>query len=366
MDYQEIPFVIWATNQKTGHSISKILGRKHNTHIKCEDPDYLYDYLEYAEYFTCYIFHMEDNAQSLLEELIAATQKKCPLCPIILFSFKKIDDSYYRTSIRAGISDILVCNGMDDHIDVRKDLLQVLNYKWKAYRHFESEKKKILQATVVTAHHEINQPLTVIMNSIGMLNLEVEKLSLKIPSTEKFFKLITKAINKIQDILVRLKKIENPQLKEYTRGVPMIKLDERNGEEDTKTILMDKKAERNILVIDNNIDMQKEFEKIIKEEEYNAVFCVNGTEAIRKIKNMHNKIDFVLMNVELSSIEINELLFQLRMYTMGTPIILLSKSGETDRVQKYIKEGANSFLPIPFNTKQLRSALEKKSNILAT
>ena len=359
MDYQDIPFVIWAKNQKTGHSIGKILGRKQNTHIKCEDPNYLYDYLEYAEYFACYVFHIEENNVTDLEELIVATQKKCPMCPIILFSFQKITDVYYRSSIRSGISDILISNGVDDHIELRKDLLRVLNFKWKAYRYFESEKKKILQATVVTAHHEINQPLTVIMNSIGMLNLEIEKLSLKIPTTEKFFKLITKAISKIQDILVRLKRIENPQLKEYTRGVPMIKLEEIDEEEDTKSILIEKNPEKNILVIDNNVDTHKLVKSIIKEEEYNVLFSSNGTEAIRQIKSMQNKIDIVLINVDLSSIEIGELLFQIRINTIEIPVILLSKCGETNRVQKFIKEGANSFLPIPFNVKQLRTAIEK-------
>jgi len=143
MNYQDIPFFIWAKDSKLSNSIGKILGRKSNTHISYGDPAPLYEYLDNTEFFTCYVFHFEEKSHGYLEDLINATQKKCPLSPIILFSFKKVSDSWYRNSIRSGISDILICNEMEDHINLRKDLLQVLNQKWKAYRHFESEKKKI-------------------------------------------------------------------------------------------------------------------------------------------------------------------------------------------------------------------------------
>jgi CheY-like chemotaxis protein len=361
MNYQDIPFFIWAKDSEHSTSIGKILGRRYNTHISYGDPAPLYEYLDNTEFFTCYVFHFEEKTPDSLEDLIHTTQKKCPLSPIVLFSFKKVSDSWYRNSIRSGISDILVYNEMDDHISLRKSLLQVLNQKWKAYRHFETEKKKILQATVVTAHHEINQPLTVIMNSVGMLNMEIEKLRLKVPSSEKFFKLVIKAVNRIQDILVRLKKIENPQLKEYTKGVPMINLDEINEEEDTQTIFIEKKKKKTVLIIDHNIDIHKQIAQVIQEEDYNALFCTNGTDAIRIIKEMKYRIDIVLLNVEISSVEIGELMFQLRIHTINTPIILLSKSGETARVHKFIREGANSYLPIPFNAKQLRTAVAKKS-----
>ena len=361
MNYQDIPFFIWAKDKKISESIGKVLDRKSNTYIHSGNPDELYQYLEYAEFFTCYVYHFEEKSNKILEELVETTKKKSPLSPILLFSFKKVTDSFYRHAIRSGISDILICDEMEDYIELKRNLLQILNQKWKAYTHFESEKKKILQATIVTAHHEINQPLTVIMNSVGMLSMEIEKLKLKVPSAEKFFKLIIKGVNRIQDILVRLKRIENPQLKEYTKGVPMINLDKINEKEDTKTIFVEKRKKKNILIIDHNVDIHKQIESVINEEDYQVLFCTSGTEAIRIIKEMKYKIDIVLLNVEISSIEIGELMFQLRIHTINTPIILLSKSGETSRVHKFLRDGANSYLPIPFNAKQLRTAVTKKS-----
>jgi len=64
--------------------------------------------------------------------------------------------------------------------------------------------------------------LTVMINAIGLFKLEVEHESVDLPKLEKIADFILKGIQRIQEILEKLKKIKDPVLKEYTPGVAMV------------------------------------------------------------------------------------------------------------------------------------------------
>ena len=103
-------------------------------------------------------------------------------------------------------------------------LIQTLNHRWKIFRYLERERKKIYQATVVTAYHELNQPLTVIMNALDLFRLELKTGQLVEEKIKKNLGFILKSVKKIQEILDKMKKVEQPTLKAYTKTVPMISL----------------------------------------------------------------------------------------------------------------------------------------------
>jgi len=110
--------------------------------------------------------------------------------------------------------------------------LKTLNQKWKTYRFFEKERKKIFDATVVTAYHEINQPLTVILNSIGLFKMEIKNNEISAEKIQKFLNFLMKSTDRIQEILEQFKQIENPELKEYSKGVPMVILNAPKKDEE--------------------------------------------------------------------------------------------------------------------------------------
>lgn len=223
MNYQEIPFLICTHTQEVGQSISQILGRKSNTQIKVLKEQSVHDFFYDVNFFSCIIIHMVSDL-STIENIVKTTLKKNPLTVVIVFSFLEVPPEIYQNLIRGGVSDILIPDEDEDE-DMRDKLLKTLNHKWRAYRYLEREKKKIFQATVVTTYHEINQPLTVISNALGLLKMEFKANKLNLEQLEKFIKFIKKGTDRIQEVLDQLKKIESPEYKDYTKGVPMITLD---------------------------------------------------------------------------------------------------------------------------------------------
>jgi signal transduction histidine kinase len=223
MNYQEIPFLVCTHNQDVGQSISQLLGRKANTQIKELKEQSIHEFFYDINLFSCIILHLVSDLSNI-ENIVKTTLRKNPLTVVIVFSFLDIPAEIYQNLIRCGASDILIPEEDEDE-DMRDKLLKTLNHKWRAYRYIEREKKKIFQATVVTAYHEINQPLTVISNALGLLKMEFKAQTLNLEQLEKFIMFIKKGTDRIQEVLDQLKKIESPEYKDYTKGVPMITLD---------------------------------------------------------------------------------------------------------------------------------------------
>jgi hypothetical protein len=224
MNYQDIPFLIWAEKLEISQQISKILGRKANTYIESSSSDSVDKFLEKTENFTCNVFHYQKDSVAL-NDLIKSSMRKRPYSAMVLFSFSDIPYSLYQKFVRNGVSDVLVYYGDNSQIALIECLLKTLNQKWKAYRYFEKERKKMFDATVVTAYHEINQPLTVILNSIGLFRMEMKSQQVSAEKINRLLGFLIKSTDRIQEILDQLKEIRNPELKEYSKGVPMVKLD---------------------------------------------------------------------------------------------------------------------------------------------
>jgi hypothetical protein len=224
MNYQDIPFLIWAENRKIGEAIKSVLGRKLNTVIETGSLESFGDYLQKAQGFHCVVLHLSNN-KNQLEDIVDYTLKKCPAAAVIIFSFKIITLAEYQNFIREGVADVLIYDETVDQVTFLEGLLRILNQRWSLHRCLERGKKKMYEATVVTAYHEINQALTVIINAVGLLKLEIEHESIDLAKMEKISDFIVKGTNRIEEILDKLKRIKEPVLKEYTPGVAMVCLD---------------------------------------------------------------------------------------------------------------------------------------------
>jgi len=170
------------------------------------------------------VLHLGEN-KNPLEDVIEYTLKKCPASAVIIFSFKTITLAEYQNFIRDGVADVVVYDEKVDQVAFLEGLLRTLNQRWYLHRCLERGKKKMYEATVVTAYHEINQALTVIINAIGLLKLEIEHESVEVAKMEKISDFIVKGTNRIEEILDKLKRIKDPVLKEYTPGVSMVCLE---------------------------------------------------------------------------------------------------------------------------------------------
>ena len=90
----------------------------------------------------------------------------------------------------------------------------------------EMKEREMFNATVVTANHEIRQPLAVIQGSIDLISIHKED-DLKngyemSPNSSKFFDRMKKSVSKISKILDNLRNIEKPEYITYHNETKMI------------------------------------------------------------------------------------------------------------------------------------------------
>tara|TARA_B100001057_G_scaffold448703_1_gene489262 strand:- start:1052 stop:2383 length:1332 start_codon:yes stop_codon:yes gene_type:complete len=109
---------------------------------------------------------------------------------------------------------------------------------------------------------------------------------------------------------------------------------------------------KNILVIDDEIDICNNIKAILKDEGFNIQIAHNSDDAFNHInKNSYNLIilDVWLDNSKHDGLEI---LKRIRKNEI-TPIIVMSGHGNIEMAVSAIKDGANEFIEKPFNTERL-------------
>ncbi|GJQ62818.1 MAG: hypothetical protein SCALA702_18710 [Melioribacteraceae bacterium] len=89
----------------------------------------------------------------------------------------------------------------------------------------EMEKANTFAATVVTANHEIKQPLTLINLSTAALRRQIGSTNYEKESLLKRVEIIENATRDIMDILEKLSMIKNPTITDYINNLKMIVLD---------------------------------------------------------------------------------------------------------------------------------------------
>lgn len=107
-----------------------------------------------------------------------------------------------------------------DEIEHRKQAEQRLKEAQKELSALE--RKSAAMAMIVTAHHELNQPLTVVNGRLDMLEMNLKKNGLT-EVQEKQFTEIKKALNNVLDILEKYKQADDIDFTDYIKGTEMVK-----------------------------------------------------------------------------------------------------------------------------------------------
>jgi two-component system cell cycle response regulator len=94
----------------------------------------------------------------------------------------------------------------------------------------EMEKVNTFAATVVTANHEIKQPLTLINLSIAAIKREVGKEDISRDAIMKKITFIEGAIREINNVLEKFKSIKSPNFSQYVNHIKMVDLNSTNQE----------------------------------------------------------------------------------------------------------------------------------------
>ncbi|MDP3443932.1 MAG: response regulator [Ignavibacteria bacterium] len=92
----------------------------------------------------------------------------------------------------------------------------------------QMEKVKTYSATIVTANHEIKQPLTLINLSSAAIRREISKPEFDMEVIQKRIDIIENAAKDIVSILEKFESIKNPVITPYVNNLNIIDLDNSN------------------------------------------------------------------------------------------------------------------------------------------
>ncbi len=117
------------------------------------------------------------------------------------------------------------------------------------------------------------------------------------------------------------------------------------------------KSRPNIMVVDDEVGICKNVEKILKKSNYKVTHAVSAKDAIEKMK----KASFSLMISDIVMPEMNglELLKTVKKQWPHTKAVMMTAYASTDTAVKAIRTGALDYIPKPFTPDELRSTVEK-------
>lgn len=355
MNYQNIPFYIATESISKSKEIGKILSRQNNTLFNIIDIPEIYNYLRKNNNFTCFVIQITGQAE-ILVNLVKSISQKNPNLPIILISSGELKIEEYRYFIRIGASDILVINESVNENEVLKNVINILNLKWRSFLYTKKENEKVFKASVVTANHEINQPLTVILNAIGLLKAELKQEAEKDLKVNSHLNFIAKGVHRIQNILDNLNKVKKLALKEYTPGVWMINLDENP----TQQVKLNKTKINNkntILIVDKNLEDKKVIENELRKMGLEIINAANLKEAEKIIDRYVYKIQAVLFSANVPVRELENTLFKINNLKEIVPFILIRNADLSAESLKIMDSTAFQVINKPVSSKALKDAI---------
>ena len=256
-------------------------------------------------------------------------------------------------AVRLGASDYLMkpVNTEELKVRLRKTIERVeLERRLK-----EAERQLTYQATIATANHEINQPLTVIISAIEMIRMELRRLGVDNKKIDTYLDLMTKSSQRIAAILRKLREITSPRIQELHLGMRMLELDASDEMPEGKH-----RNEQFILVIEDEENLRKIIRSVLESEQYNVISAETAREGIDLFRVDRNIIDLVILDVNLPDADGLMVLEEILKIDPRQKVVLTSGFDVEQAVQRGLQMGARGFLRKPFNAQEL---LETVRNI---
>ena len=108
---------------------------------------------------------------------------------------------------------------------------------------------------------------------------------------------------------------------------------------------------RILVVDDDNMNLMRT--KMILGEEYIVILAESGMDALEKLKNESEKVDMVLLDIDMPGMNGIETFEHMKDFAADIPVIFLTASGLEEDVVSAIRLGAVNYLKKPFRPKEL-------------
>ena len=277
------------------------------------------------------IYNTKYNIKNIIKYLVITYQDIC--------LNKGIE---FRSNIEHNIPDMLYGDG----IELKKVLTLLLNESIK-----NTDKGYIeLNINTIIKNEIMRLIITIEDSGIGIKANELESVKINNKNISESYKAITlmngtMILSSNYGIGTKIKIILDQKMDIHV-----------NKEETEYNAIYDNKS---ILVVDDNESTYKLIEKLLKDNNINIDYSLNGKETINKIKSK-NKYDLILIDEELSQITGAELLIKLKeIRNFNIPVILLTKDNNYEYSEEYLKQGFTSVIIKPLKKDNLLQVIDK-------
>ena len=114
---------------------------------------------------------------------------------------------------------------------------------------------------------------------------------------------------------------------------------------------------RNILIVEDNIDIHNLIKEVLEKEHYKVLSCYTGTDVIQTLEN--EKVDLILLDLMLPKINGEEIVKIVK----NIPIIVISAKISPEDKVNVLLNGANDYITKPFNVEELLARVKVQLRI---
>jgi DNA-binding NtrC family response regulator len=116
---------------------------------------------------------------------------------------------------------------------------------------------------------------------------------------------------------------------------------------------------KNVLLVDDDIDLSKSVIDLFDPEKYTFHHLDDGRETARYVTDHKDKIDLVLLDVNLPSCSGLDLLRNIKKIDDSLPVIVISGFISTENAMEAMRDGAYEYITKPFEIEKLIDAVNK-------
>jgi len=285
-----------------------------------------------------------------LELLEKVSELEKDVAAILLTGHASIETAIQ--AVRLGASDYLLkpINLEELHLRVKRALERV-DLEQRLY---EAERKLMYNATIATANHEINQPLTVIISAIDMVRMEVAKPEIDQSRLENYLRLMQTSSMRIANILRKLREISVPKIQDVPLGMKMIEI-----QEDTDPLIADANRQRFVLVIEDEENLRQIIQSVLENEDYKVITAETAREGIDLYKADKQHIEMVILDFNLPDANGLSVLRELQQENPTVKVLLTSGFDVDNSIHEALEAGALQFMRKPFNRQQILDSVRQ-------
>ncbi len=320
--------------------VQKILEKENYKLTLCSNGFEAFEYLK-KDSFELMISDLRMEGMDGIDLLKKVRISDPNLAVIILTGHASIQTAI--EALRLGAIDYLTKPINADELRIRvKKAVERINLE---NRLTEIERQLTYNATVTTANHEINQPLTVILSGVDMIKMEFEKKHITDSKIRNYLNLIEKSSLRIANILRSLREISTPVIQKIPHGMRMIQL--KNGQKHKHP------AEKYILVIEDEEQIRILIKDMLESAGYRVITAANADEGVEIYRSQRELIELILLDYYLPDGSGLDVFRRIKSIDKNSHILLTSGFDIDEDIQTALDEGAIGFLSKPFNREQI-------------